>query len=735
MGIEETVAHARRLQATNHLHQSAQLYQQILENHPNHPDALLGLGNIAIQNKDFTVAITHLEHLLTVIGPQKPLLGALSMAHNNCGSRLFETADLSLALTHFQRALELNPYNKLAWRNLVLTQLQLGQNQAAITSACQATTLDPHDNEARLLLARALIANNQHSAGINLLHILSNTNLPDEIAIGVAEQWLLCHQPSQAWELLQRQRTVSTNLSTLASSIIALAGRHGEHWQAAQWLRQWLGLQHNASERQYLDLARTLARSGEALKATTIYQDILAANPNSWQAKLGASLTLPIIYHDNQHLTATRSHLIKKFKALKSWQPTQLPLLKDLLWSNFFLAYQGLNDLHLQSDYGDWLHQWANRAQDRPNQVHSRRATLRRIGFISSFFRDCTVGHYFGRWPEALRKAGFEVIVYQLGANRDYHTHAIANSASKFCHLNDNPAQCAAKILEDKLDALIYPELGMDAQVLVLAALRLAPLQCCAWGHPITSGLPTVDIYFSCAAMEPPNAQAHYREQLVSLPGLGTSYPTPLEPPAASRRDLGLPENRTLYLLPQSPFKIHPDTDALLAQVLAEDAAGTLVLFAGQDRRVTDKLLTRLETALAKTGADPKAQMLLLPVMPRSRYLQINRCCDLMLDSPHWSGGNTALDALSSGLPIITLPSPYMRGRQSAAMLTLLELPELIAPNAQDYVAKALQYGKDKLVNQILRRHILTYRERLFEQQEPLEALTAFFCSLKDKKC
>jgi CRISPR-associated protein Csy1 len=65
----------------------------------------------------------------------------------------------------------------------------------------------------------------------------------------------------------------------------------------------------------------------------------------------------------------------------------------------------------------------------------------------------------------------------------------------------------------------------------------------------------------------------------------------------------------------------------------------------------------------------------------------------------------------------------------------LLELPELIAHNVQDYVAKALQYGKDKLANQILRRHILTYRERLFEQQEPLEALTAFFCSLKDKKC
>jgi CRISPR-associated protein Csy1 len=412
---------------------------------------------------------------------------------------------------------------------------------------------------------------------------------------------------------------------------------------------------------------------------------------------------------------------------LKAWQPTHLPLLKDLLWSNFFLAYQGLDDLSLQSDYGDWLHQWASCAQDAPNQVHPGRPTPRRIGFVSSFFRNCTVGHYFGRWPRALRKAGFEVIVYQLGANRDHYTGVIADSASEFHHLNSHLAQCATKILEDQLDVLIYPELGMDAQVVVLAALRLAPLQCCAWGHPITSGLPTMDVYFSCATMEPPGAQTHYREQLVSLPGLGTNYPAPLEPPAASRRELGLPENRTLYLLPQSPFKIHPDTDALFAQVLTEDTAGVLVLFTGQDRRVTDKLLTRLRAALTKTGADPKTQVLLLPTMPRSRYLQVNRCCDLMLDPLHWSGGNTALDALGSGLPIITLPSSYMRGRQSAAMLTLLKLPELIAHDNQDYVAKALQYGKNKMANQVLRAHILARRKYLFDQQEPLEALTGFF--------
>ncbi|KFI23345.1 O-linked N-acetylglucosamine transferase family protein [Nitrosococcus oceani] len=729
MGIEKLLAKARQLQAANRVQEGAQIYRQILTKHPNHSAALLGLGNTALQSKDFTAAIQWLERLLAVIGPKKELLTTLSMAHSNCGSRLFENVMLPQAHAHFRRALELDPRNRLAWRNLVLAQLQQGHHQAAVASARQASILDPRDHEIRLLLARALLANQQHPAGLGLLAILTNIPLPDEIALGVAEQWLLYHQPQRAWALLERQQNISADPKALISRMMILARRHGENWQAAQWLRRWLK-RHSAQEKQWLAFARALDRAGEARKAMTVYQHILTANPDAWQARLGAALTLPVVYHDRQHLATTRSRYRKELQALKEWQPASPPWLEDLLWSNFFLAYQGGNDVSLQRDYGDWLHHWASRALDAPSPVRCKHSTPRRIGLVSSAFRDCTVGHYFGRWPGALGQGGFEVIVYQLGPKRDHHTQLVADSASKFRYLDGRLASCATQIAADRLDALIYPELGMDARLLVLAALRLAPFQGCAWGHPVTSGLPTMDVYFSCATMEPPEARTHYRERLLSLPGLGTSYPAPPEPPPADRNDLGLPEKRTLYLLPQSPFKIHPDADALVAQLLAEDRQGMLVLFTGQDRRVTDKLLTRLGAALTQAGADPERQLLLLPTTSRARYLQINRCCDLMLDTPHWSGGNTALDALGSGLPLIALPSTYMRGRQSAAMLNLLELPELVAQDAGDYVRKVLQYGRDKAANQALRVRILARRNRLFDQQAPLDALTAFFKSL-----
>ncbi|ADJ29181.1 tetratricopeptide repeat protein [Nitrosococcus watsonii] len=729
MSIEKLLAKARQLQAANRVQEGTQIYRQILAEYPHHSAALLGLGNAALQNKDFTAAIQWLERLLAVIGPKKQLLTTLSMAHSNRGSRLFEKAALPQAQAHFQRALELDPRNRLAWRNLVLAQLQQGHNQAAVASARQASGLDLRDHEIRLLLARALLANQQYPAGLGLLAILTNISLPDDIALGVAEQWLLYHQPKRAWALLERQQNLSANPKALISRVMTLARRHGENWQAAQWLRRWLK-RHDAQEKQWLTFARALDRAGEARKAITVYRHLLTNYPDAWQTRLGAALTLPVIYRDRQHLATARGRFQQELQALKDWQPASPPRLEDLLWSNFFLAYQGGNDFSLQRDYGDWLHHWASRALDAPSPTRRQHARPHRIGLVSSAFRDCTVGHYFGRWPGSLRQGGFEVIVYQLGPKRDHHTRIVADSASQFRYLDGRLASCGAQIAADRLDALIYPELGMDARLLVLAALRLAPFQGCAWGHPVTSGLPTMDMYFSCATMEPPEARTHYRERLLFLPGLGTSYPAPPEPPLADRHDLGLPEKRTLYLLPQSPFKIHPDTDTLVAQVLAEDRQGMLVLFTGQDRRVTDKLLTRLGMALTQAGANPKRQLLLLPATSRVRYLQINRCCDLMLDTPHWSGGNTALDALGSGLPLIALPSTYMRGRQSAAMLNLLERPELIAQDAGDYVRKALQYGRDKEANQALRAQLLARRDRLFVQQAPLDTLTAFFKSL-----
>ena len=82
------------------------------------------------------------------------------------------------------------------------------------------------------------------------------------------------------------------------------------------------------------------------------------------------------------------------------------------------------------------------------------------------------------------------------------------------------------------LDALLYPEIGMDPVCAKLAALRLAPVQAVGLGHPMTTGLPTMDAFLSSALMEPEDGEDWYTEQLVRLPNLGILYEPVLRDPA-----------------------------------------------------------------------------------------------------------------------------------------------------------------------------------------------------------
>ena len=83
-----------------------------------------------------------------------------------------------------------------------------------------------------------------------------------------------------------------------------------------------------------------------------------------------------------------------------------------------------------------------------------------------------------------------------------------------------------------------------------LAAQRLAPVQCVAWGQPETTGMPTLDYFLSSDLMEPPDGAAHYTESLVRLPNLGLCYlPDALPDVRLDRAALGLPPDRAGVLV------------------------------------------------------------------------------------------------------------------------------------------------------------------------------------------
>jgi len=95
-----------------------------------------------------------------------------------------------------------------------------------------------------------------------------------------------------------------------------------------------------------------------------------------------------------------------------------------------------------------------------------------------------------------------------------------------------------------------------------------------------------------------------------------------------------------------------------------------------------------------------------------------------MLDTSRWSGGNTSLDAIACGLPVVALPGRLMRARQSAAMLMLAGVDELIAHDMDEYVAIAARIGADRSWRDGVSARLSTGRSRVFDDPAPVAALS-----------
>lgn len=484
-------------------------------------------------------------------------------------------------------------------------------------------------------------------------------------------------------------------------------------------------------------MADVMFLAGDHEGARAQWGRALELQPAHLEAALRRVQALPMVYAYANAIDAVRERYAAELQALRSKAETvdgtAIEIMRQITVSNFFLAYQGRDDLKLQKIYADFLSSILRRICPDLFVERPRRGALDRrirIGFASRFFYESTAGNYFQSWITGLDRSRFEVFVYYTHSYHDRLTERIGAAADHFAAYRPDVNAWATRIADDQLDILVYPEVGMDAVCATLAAFRLAPAQVAGWGHPVTTGHANIDYFLSCGEMEPEQGASHYSERLVTLPGLGTRYALPKLDESFKRRDrvhYGLPEDATLYLVPQSLFKIHPDNDALFAAVLAADRDTRLVFFAGRAARVQELFKSRVEAALVAAGVSLE-RVLFLPDVAHPDYLRINQLCDVMLDTLHWSGGNTSLDALSVGLPIVTLPGAYMRGRQSMAMLRRLGVLELIAGNADEYVDKAVALGRDPAHRKAISQRIVDNHRQLFDDAAPLHALQDFFC-------
>src|SRR5205823_5389764 len=137
--------------------------------------------------------------------------------------------------------------------------------------------------------------------------------------------------------------------------------------------------------------------------------------------RFGAALALPQIYCGANDVAGWRTRYGEGLARLERELPEFLEIpdaLWQLDWSNFYLAYQGSDDLEFQTRYANLMSAMAAAAAPdwrlAPDPLP--RGTRRlRVGFASSFLHQCTVSTYFASWMTGLDRNCCEVVVVYFG--------------------------------------------------------------------------------------------------------------------------------------------------------------------------------------------------------------------------------------------------------------------------------------------------------------------------------
>ncbi|HEY4041517.1 MAG TPA: hypothetical protein VGM32_06695, partial [Rhodopila sp.] len=352
-----------------------------------------------------------------------------------------------------------------------------------------------------------------------------------------------------------------------------------------------------------------------------------------------------------------------------------------------------------------------------------------RLGIVSGFFCDHTLFKLFLEgWLTKLNGARFEILGFHTGRVADAETARCAAWCDTFVQGLPSAEAWREAVVATAPHVLLYPEVGIDPTAGRLAAQRLAPVQCVAWGQPETTGMPTIDAFLSSELMEPPDGDSHYTEALVRLPDLGLCYLAGEQSPRRlDRAALGLDPTAPVFWSGQALYKYLPRYDVVFPRIAAEIGRCQFVFIAfAKSQMVTEIFRQRLWDAFATAGLDAAQHVVILPPMSQSDYTGAVALADVILDTPEWSGGKSTLDCLAVDPAIVTLRGRLMRGRHTAAILRRIGCEATIAESLDDYVSIAARLARDLVWRTQIRQQVARGRHRAFDDAAYMRALEAF---------
>ncbi len=634
------------------------------------------LGNILLKVGRVSEALEAYDHCLA-LDKRNPDVWL------NHGMAVMQSGRPLDAVTSYRKAIQLNPKSAGAWLNLADTFLGLGDFENAIPAFETGLAVAPRDHDGWVGLATAMAELQQYGPALTAIQkaLAIQSSSPKAIFI-------------QA-KVFQYQKRNDEAIEAYRKVI---------HSDAEQVTAR-------------INLAMILAEQGRWKEAKAEFAQVALKDLGEMglASALRGALVVPTILMSNTEIDEVRSKLIRELNEISARKETVQNVQMWVGNPGFYFAYQGRNNRELLTTISQTLSEltpdlvWAPPAA---KQSQAPKTGRLRIAFISAHLREHTVGRINIGLIEKLDRRQFEVIVIRPKGSADAFSSEIDRHADRVVEVPNDFRLAREEISHIEPDVIYYPDIGMEPFSYYLAHSRLAPVQCAGWGHADTTGIKNIDYYVSSEHFEPINGQEFYSEKLLKLGRINNYFPQPdAVYENVTRQQLGLPETGALYLCPQSAFKLHPDFDEALREILVADASGIVAISSGTEEHWNDLLRERFSHSIG----DLSKRIVFLPRVPSDQFRGLLALADVMIDPIHFTGGHTIYMAFSVGTPVVTWEGERMSGRMTRGLYSQMDFQGPVAKNAKDYAQLAVEIATDKEVRALISRAIKVKSAVLFE--------------------
>jgi predicted O-linked N-acetylglucosamine transferase (SPINDLY family) len=652
------------------------IYRQILDQVPDHPDALHLLGALACQAGHLAPAIDLIGRAIAVNPEVAEYHGTLGEAYRRAGER-------DAAIARFRHALELKPDLALAHGNLASALQAEGQLEEAITAFRRSIAIEPNDPIVQSNLGLALLEAGRTEEAVAALRravALGPGNVASLRNLGVALHTI--GRSDEAIAAYRRALEQGGDDARTCTNLGMTLHETGQPDAAIAALNRAIELAPTLFEA-HLNLGNVLWDTGRLDESRTAVERAIALRPDSAQ-----------VYNSLGNISKDQGRLdeaLGAFRTACALKPDDATLASNLLFS---LHYHPEYDAQtLLAEHRQWASRFAAplAAQIRPHDNDRNPDRTLRIGYLSPDLRAHAVGHllrslFAHHDPRLVAIHAYADVRAPDRVSRELK--ALSHHWLDTAGLTDS--QLADRIRSDRIDILVDLALHTAGNRMLVFARKPAPVQVTMLGLPTTTGLDAIDYRLTDPYLDPPGTgDADYTEQSIRLPHCFWIFQPPDDLPPVS----ALPAERnghvTFGCLNQFAKVTRPALD-LWVKILQALPDSRLVIQAqpGSHRAAVYALFAQAGIAGERLEFVAKAR--------HRAYFERFQDLDLGLDPFPYNGHTSTLDALWMGVPVVTLASTTAVGRGGVSMLSNLDLTELIARTPEEYVAIAVGLANDR---------------------------------------